>query len=74
MKRPRPLLWWGRWSWRSGAGGQGHGGWYQDMQVIHGVGGFRFVAGDLSEGALTLGPRPRARAHLHTKSGTVWLV
>ena len=27
-----------------------------------------------TRGALTLGPRPRARAHLHTKSGTVWLV
>ena len=27
-----------------------------------------------SQGALTLVPRPRARAHLHTKSGTVWLV
>ena len=21
---PRPLLWWGSWSWRSGAGGRGH--------------------------------------------------
>ena len=62
MKR---LRWWGRWSWRSGAGGWVTGDGIRTVslsfksavklvqslcqaQVVNGVGGFRFVAGDLS--------------------------